>query len=222
MLWALFGVALAGSAAHADEDEGEPLGTAGQWLLGGSGGGSYQLTHTEAPTNARLLFTNITHWSGWLAPSAQLFIARDIALGGAVCVGSDYYARDDFDLSEWSASASPQISFHVALGEHTFLLPELSLGIAYVARSLTFSKIEGEFDRYRFIPNRAYYAALGSDLGVLQTTLFMPFAYTPAPGIFFGLGPYVRGRWAWTGVLDPSGRKWAVAIGAASIIGTWF
>ena len=220
VLWALSAVGMSGGAARADDRE--PLGSPGQWLLDGSAGGSYQLTQTAVPANARLQFTDVVQWSGWLAPSAQLFVARDVALGGSIGIGSDYTTRDDFDLSEVSLSASPQVSFHAALGDHAFLLPELALGIAYVQRTLTFATVGGAFyEGYRFIPNRALYYALGSDLGVLQTTLFVPLAFAPTPGIFLGIGPYVRARWAWTGVLDTGGREFAVAVGIATIIGTW-
>ena len=145
VLWALSAVGMSGGAARADDRE--PLGSPGQWLLDGGAGGSYQLTHTAAPANARLQFTDVVHWSGWLAPSAQLFVARDVALGGSIGIGSDYTTRYDFDLSEVSISASPQVSFHAALGDHAFLLPELTLGIAYVQRTLTFSTGLGPFEK---------------------------------------------------------------------------
>lgn len=143
-----------------------------------------------------------------------------MALGGTLSAGTDGYSHRDYDLDEVNIGAGVLLTYHATLGDQTFLRPQFGFGVSYAERSVHFAD-EAAFEAVAYESNGLRLRALESDLGLTYATAFLPLAYTPAPGVFLGLGPFVRGRWAFSGILDPFGRESAFTIGIASIIGTW-
>jgi hypothetical protein len=197
------------------------LGAKGQWLLGGSAGGTFEWQQWRQPQPA-VVVQSVEHLSVWIAPRALLFVATDLALGAELWVGLDRYAReDDLIFTAGGIGGNLVLAYRVGLGESVFLLPELSLGVADVVRSVSIASGEPPGDGFgRFIPNRAALRSWTSAT-VLQATLAIPFAFSPAPHFFAGLGPYARAQWSPEQV-TPRGDTWSVTIGVVTQLGTWF
>lgn len=206
-------------APSARADELPPFGGKGQWLLGGTLGATYQEASQDSSRGTE-------HLSLWLAPAALHFVARDFALGASLALGMDRY---DYGagrgIDEDSIGGNVLIAYRAGLGASAFLLPQLALGVVYVARSK--HVLPGAFDvdgtlfnRSRFFPLNLRYAT--GDETRMQSTLSLPLCFSPAPAFFFGFGPYIRGEYALEGNLEPAGGDWLVAFGLASVLGSWF
>jgi hypothetical protein len=203
-------------------DEPLSLGTPGQWLVGGSAGGSYE-KRSWREDFASVQHVDIDHLSFWVAPSAARFVATDIALGAELLAGHDQYDRDDgFEIDELSFGGSALLVWRVAISERTFLLPELALGATRIERSLSFTPgpLSG-FGGPGLGFQRSFDEALGGDVSVLHARLSVPFAVAAAPGLYFGIGPYLQARWAASGILALGARDWAAALGLSTVIGFW-
>jgi hypothetical protein len=215
------------AAERARADAPPPLGTAGQWMVGGRAGGSYEWR--EADDAARNPATiDVQQWSLWLAPSTSHFVATDLALGASFVLGADHSERSDgLEFDEIHYGGSALIAYRIGLGRRVFLLPELALGAVYVNRSARLtgaaaSSETGAFERYQFVPlRRAYFEAFEQDTTALRALLTLPVAFSPTPGFFIGIGPYLHARYALSGVLALGAREWAVAAGISTVIGFW-
>jgi hypothetical protein len=212
--------------ARADEATSAQLGAPGQWLLDGSVGGSYELRVMQQDGGQRPVFHDVEHLSIWLAPAALRFVAPSFAVGASLLLGKDHQSREDgLELDELSCGANVLLAYHVPFTPRVFLLPRLAAGVSYAERNLrlpTVSPFGGGLDpRFAFVPNRTYYVALAGDLSVVHATLSIPLSFSVAQGVFIGVGPYVRARYALEGVLSVGAPDWAVAFGIESIIGTW-
>ena len=214
------------TSAHADEAASEPLGAPGQWLLDGSLGGSYELRGMRQDGGQRPTFHDVERLSIWLAPAALHFIAPSFALGASLLITKDHQSRNDgLELDELGYGANVLLAYHIPFTPHVFLLPRLALGVSFVEKNLRMPVMSpfgfGNFDRYAYIANRTYYAALAGDLSVVHATLSIPFSVSVTEGVFLGIGPYARARYALEGVLTVGAPDWEVAFGVESIIGTW-
>jgi hypothetical protein len=232
-LRALLGLALLGtvccahaSGARTDEGPSTRLGAPGQWLLDGSVGGSYELRNMRQHGGQHPVVHDVEHVSVWLAPAALHFVAPSFALGASLLMAMDRQSRDDgLKLDELGYGANVLLAYHVPLTARVFLLPRLALGASYVTKDMSMPATSpfgfGNVDRFGYIPNRTYYAALAGDLSVAHATLSIPVSVSVAEGVFLGIGPYVTGRYALEGVLRVGAPDWSLAFGIESVIGTW-
>jgi hypothetical protein len=183
-------------AAPANADSVAPLGATGQWLLGGSAGGTYETRSTRNHEGPPVSY-DMNHLSLWLSPSVLHFVATDFAVGVSLLVGRDHYARSDgVDLYELRFGGGAQLAYRAGLGAHAFLLPRLSIGGTQLEKWASppeggFSNSGADaFERYRWVPFRdAYYEGLVSEPTALYATLSLPLAFSPAAGLYLGSRP---------------------------------
>jgi len=209
------------SPVHADEVA--PLGATGQWLLGGSAGGTYE-SRTVRDEPGPPTFHAIDHASLWIAPSLLHFVATDFAVGLSLLVGHDHYDRSDgLETEEFFVGGGARIAYRGGLAPAVFLLPTLSAGAMRLERSITSpSRVSIPFERFSWVPLASAMAeALIADVTGLHATLSVPLAFSPAAGLVLGVGPYVRARYALSGMLSPGARDWDVSLGLDSTIAIW-
>jgi hypothetical protein len=218
-----------------------PLGTAGQWLLGGGLGVAFEASDETEPEAAlsvapRDYFSHwlqplaraypdaaiprserVEHWSAWLQPNVRLFVITNVSLGAQVDVTFDHYARDAaFEHTAVGFGGSLALGHLLRLSPDLFMLPELALGALLVRRTYESSSPSplGSFGSLATLSRN-----FEGDPNRLQALLTLPVCWSATPGFFVGLGPYLRVQYAFGGDLTSSGQTWALSVGLSSLLG---
>jgi hypothetical protein len=157
-----------------------------------------------------------------LTPSADVFVARNISVGGAlffrydasqtVALGPAYQRAQYVDVKTTSYGAAVRVGVNLPLGDWISLWPRAAVGI------WTF-KVDAPTLNASLDPNAPALRA-GYTQTALWLGLFAPVLVHPARHIFLGLGPDVFVDLSRK--VDEATQKKRTGWGVSSVVGAWF
>ena len=208
------------ASAHAQT--GPAFGDQGTWLLGGGAGLAWD-TRTAPGSGASMASS-----SGWLEPSADRFIVRDLALGASIRITRDHVNAESYERTDTRFGLNLRVTYRAALGGALSLLPRFLVGFAYVDRSV--SPVTGSpfgaagtglnYRVLTLLPLRNIFR--GGPHTELNLELFSPVVVTPVAGFYVGVGPYVQFAYAIGGhFFQPMADNWLLTFGISTLLGAW-
>lgn len=153
--------------------------------------------------------------SFWLAPAADVFVARNVSIGlGAGVLWSQFRQEGDTDAyayasDAFSIAAAPRVGYVVRLGRGLSFWPRLSVGASYAEEAIRGTGAGGEAAEL-YTSGRSFSAGL--DLALV---------YHPHERLLFQVAPQISGGWATRGGPWASEGSW-VRVGGEATAGLVF